>query len=321
MRKTELLDTEYNPIPEGCVAGFVTTPDAMDIRFANWKSLVYPVKGTVILLHGRAEFIEKMFETVTDLRKAGFDVLTFDWRGQGGSSRMLEDSRRGYVDNFDQYAIDLETIMEEVALPDCKAPFYIFAHSTGALVALHAAPQLVNRIRRMVLSAPFVGLKEKGLSHGALKAASGALCAVGLGEVYMGGSSRPNASKPFRTNLLTSDTKRYERFAKLVADHPGLSIGGPTAAWIFAACRAIEQVNDPDFHSQITTPILMISAGNDQVVSNRAIEDLGRRLRSGASMCIDGAKHEIMHERDVFREQLLAAFCSFVPGTELAPAG
>ncbi|MBL4890632.1 MAG: alpha/beta hydrolase [Rhizobiaceae bacterium] len=317
MREAKLLDTDYNPVPEGCKSGYVTTPDGMDIRYANWKSLSYPVKGTVLLLHGRAEFIEKMFETVTDLRQNGFDVLTFDWRGQGGSSRLLEDSRRGYIDNFDQYALDLESIMDDVALPDCKAPFYVLAHSSGALVALNSAPQFANRIRRMVLASPFVGLAESKISPGAMKAIAGTFCAIGLGEMYMAGRGTANASRPFSANILTSSTARYERNAKLVADRKSLSIGGPTASWLFAASRAIDQVNDPDFHSQISTPILMISAGNDQVVSNRAIEDLGRRLRSGSATCINGAKHEILQERDVFREQLLAAFYSFVPGSEL----
>ena len=43
---------------------------------------------------------------------------------------------------------------------------------------------------------------------------------------------------------------------------------------------------------------------------------LVRRLRSGSCLIIPGAKHEMLQERDKIREQLLAAFYAFVPGSE-----
>lgn len=312
----KLTNFKFNPLPKGAVSGFVKTSDGQDIRYARWKASSLPAKGTVLLLHGRAEYIEKLYETVGDLRVKGFEVLTFDWRGQGGSSRLLENERPGYVDDFDQYVLDLEAVMDDVALPDCKAPFYILAHSTGSLIALLAAPAFSNRIRRMVLSAPLLGFGKTTLSHKALKFLSGFLCAIGLGEIYMAGGATPDENRPFSGNRLTSDTKRFERNLRLVEEHRELSIGGPTAAWVFAASRAMDRVHDPDFHNQITIPTLLVAAGNDEVVSSGAIEDLGRRLRSGSALTIPGARHEMLQERDVFREQLLAAFFSFVPGTE-----
>ena len=50
---------------------------------------------------------------------------------------------------------DLDQFFEEIVLPDCRGPYYILAHSTGSLIALLAAPSMVNRVRRMVLVAPF----------------------------------------------------------------------------------------------------------------------------------------------------------------------
>ena len=64
-------------------------------------------------------------------------------------------------------------------------------------------------------------------------------------------------------------------------------------------------------------PTLMISAGNDPIVSPMAVELFGRQMRSGAFLTISGSKHEILHERDIYREQVLAAFDAFVPGTEV----
>ena len=311
-----LANPKYNPMPSNGYTGETKTPDGIKLRYARWRTTNPPCKGTVILLHGRAEYIEKLYETVTDLREQGFDVLTFDWRGQGGSQRMLEDARKGFVEHFDQYVSDLDTIISEIALPDCRAPFYILAHSTGSLVALLAAPLFANRIRRMVLASPLLKLGAIPVAQNILKWITGAMHVLGLGDSYMSGGATPDENRPFAGNKLTSDFDRFQRNASFAGDFREITIGGPTASWLFAAARAMETVNDPDFHAQITIPTLIVCAGNDEVVDNEAAEHLGRRLRSGSCLIIPGSRHEILQERDRYREQLLAAFHAFVPGSQ-----
>ena len=77
---------------------------------------------------------------------------------------------------------------------------------------------------------------------------------------------------------------------------------------------AAEQVREPEFMARIGVPILVVAAGADEVVSTSAVEDYARRLRSGSLVTIDGARHEILQEADIYREQFLAAFDAFVPG-------
>ncbi len=314
---TILARTPNDMMPDNPIAGFIKTSDGANIRYARWQAVLRPCKGTVLLLHGRAENIEKMFETVADLQNKGFDVLTFDWRGQGGSSRMLRDKRRGFIDSFDQYIDDLDSIMDKVALPDCPGPYYILAHSTGALTALLAAPGFGNRIRRMVLCAPLLQLGDYGFSQTTLKYYTGLLSTIGLGSTYIAGGPYPQESRPFLGNKLTTDPDRFNQSREFAKAHPELTIGGPTASWLYAAIKAMERLQDPEYYGRITIPTLLIIAGADQVVHPKAIEQLGLRLRSGSALTIDGARHEMLHERDNYREQVLAAFATFVPGTEI----
>ena len=111
----KLANQKYNPTPANPVVGEAKTRDGITLRYAHWRTTNPPTKGTVILLHGRAEYIEKLFETVGDLREQGFDVLTFDWRGQGGSQRLLDDRRRGFVEQFDQYIQSQQNIIDTSA--------------------------------------------------------------------------------------------------------------------------------------------------------------------------------------------------------------
>src|SRR5882762_7937317 len=105
-----LISIPANPVPEDAVSGMLKTRDGVAIRFARWAPPPGR-KGTVCLFPGRAEFIEKYFETVRDLRSRGFAVAMIDWRGQGMSERALSDRHKGYVRNFSEYATDLEAIM------------------------------------------------------------------------------------------------------------------------------------------------------------------------------------------------------------------
>ncbi|MEP4107279.1 MAG: alpha/beta hydrolase, partial [Nitratireductor sp.] len=67
-------------------------------------------------------------------------------------------------------------------------------------------------------------------------------------------------------------------------------------------------------------PTLFVAAGADMVVSTRAIERYATGLRAASLLTIDGARHELLQEADIYREQLLAAFAAFVPGTDTAIA-
>ena len=124
--------TPGNPPPQNVAGGFFTTRDGKKIRYGLFAAVTRPLKGTVVLLPGRNECIEKYFETIRNLTDRGLGVATLDWRGQGGSDRLLRDPQRGYVRSFYDYTGDLEQFFEEIVLPDCRGPYYILAHSAGA---------------------------------------------------------------------------------------------------------------------------------------------------------------------------------------------
>ncbi|WP_192252364.1 alpha/beta fold hydrolase [Mesorhizobium silamurunense] len=311
--------TEGNPPPEHAAGGFFPTRDGRKIRYGVFAAVARPLQGTVVVLTGRNECIEKYFETIRDLAGRGFGVAILDWRGQGDSSRLLRDRQRGYVRSFCDYTGDLEQFFEEIVLPDCRGPYYILAHSTGAVIALLASPSMVNRVRRMVLIAPFLAVPDLQVSITTIRRVCAVFCALGLGRLYAALGPRPKLPTPFEINKVTSDPERYRRNTDIYRAWPQLGLGGPTIRWLKAAAEAAEAVSDPDFMARIRVPMLIVAAGADQVVSTKAVEAYARRLRVGSLLMIDGAHHEILQEKDLFREQLLAAFDAFIPGTGDVP--
>jgi lysophospholipase len=308
-----LFETPDNPLPPCGDAGYFGAEDRALIRYARFRPAhAVPHKGTVVVLSGRNECIEKYFETIGDLTRRGFTVAMADWRGQGGSQRLLRNPERGFVRSFRHYVADFEKFFEQHVRPDCPGPYYILGHSTGGLIALMAAPALTDRIRRMVLSAPLLALHGFPISMRAMRRITGLFRLAGLGWLYAAGG--PRRPIPFAGNVLTSDARRYERNVRLIDANPSLGLGGPTATWINRVCEAADIVLDPDFMARIRIPILFVAAGADSVVSTPLIEKYARGLRSGAVVTIDGARHELLQERDLYREQFFAAFDAFIPG-------
>lgn len=311
--ETVLHDLPGNPLPENHISGYFESFDGLKLRYAIFKSDISPAKGTVVLVHGRTECIEKYFETVHEFTKAGLWVATFDLRGQGRSDRVLKDRMRGHVRRFSDYERDLEMFLEKVVLPDARVPLYMLAHSTGGLIALSAAPRLSGRISRLVLSAPFVGLHGEALSAKKIFALARFLSMIGLGN-----RPTPSSGKPpnFATNVLTSDKTRFERNISLSESVPELALGAPTARWLHECGKAIQRVNDPAHLTQITIPTLLLAPVLDGVVPFQAQEHLARHFRAGQLVPIAGARHEVLQEADRYRQQALAAIHAFIPGSD-----
>lgn len=302
-----------NPVPEGVRLGFVTTPDRVKLRYAIWPKSAGPHRGTVCLVQGRTEYIEKYFETVADFRARGFAVATFDWRGQGGSDRLIGTRAVGYVDRFEDYWTDLRTFHAQILLPDCPPPFYLVGHSMGGLVALEAATRDRMLFDRMFLAAPMVSLHGMEDSLAQYGAFTEVMSFIGLGRVPFRrrGDRRPSEAG-FLSNPLTSDMLRYMRMVDTIRADDRLYLGSPSFRWLAAALRAMQAAGREDFAARLQIPLLVLAAARDTIVSTPAIEQLGLRLRNGRHVVIAGAKHEMFMETDPVRGQVLAAFDAFI---------
>ncbi|MBN9672404.1 alpha/beta fold hydrolase [Roseibium aggregatum] len=339
-----------NPIPAGAHCDFVETPDRVRIRYAHWPAAGKRRLGTVTLLQGRAEFIERYFEVIEDLRARGFAVVAFDWRGQGGSQRVTRNPNRGHISNFKKFRLDLRTVLKKVSLATYPGPHFALAHSTGALVLLSDSERLRTMLDRAVLVAPLLGyapgsrgpepaevgrkllnlislglLGKPGLKTTAPKTSAfveklgypvaRVLSAIGFGRLYTpGGGKKPDWT--FENNGLTSDRTRFERSAEVQEAAPELAIRGVTFGWLSAATRTMKSFRRRDAGPNMKLPCLVFAAGNDQIVSTPMIEDFVARTKAAAYVEIPGAGHEIMMERDIYREQFWAAFDAFIPGLE-----
>jgi lysophospholipase len=318
----DLIATPKNPVPLGASVGYLKGKRGARLRFARWPSSLKQRHGTVCVFPGRTEFIEKYFEVVGELRRRGFAVAVLDWRGQGGSSRLLKNSLKGHVRDFTDYEDDVTRFMNEVALPDCPPPYYALAHSMGGTVLLKAATQRGVWFSRMVITAPMLKILHLPMSAATVASLTGLVTLCGFGRsIVPGGMKGYRACRVFADNPLTADRERFLRNLSVLDAAPQLAVGPPTIGWLHSALGAMAAVEGHKFPDRLRVPVLMLAAGDDHIVSSKATEEFAARLKVGTQILLRGARHEILQEKDLIREQFWAAFDAFVPGAVASKLG
>lgn len=308
----DLVAVPGNPVPPGATVARVTTADGVVLRAASWPREAGARRGTVLVLQGRAEFIEKYFEVVGELRGRGFDVVAFDWRGQGGSERVLPDRYKGHVHRFADFRADYEAIAARFLGPDLERPLYVMAHSMGGCIALTGAHEGWLGADRLIVSSPMVGLSLVRRPRLARLVAQ-LLARLGLASrLVPGGYARSISTLPFEGNRLCTDRGRYERNAAVARALDWGAIGSPTIGWLRAAYEAMERLADATVPGAIAVPTMVVASDTDPICSSPAIELFARGLKTGTLVSVPGARHEVLMESDEMRAVFWTAFDAFV---------
>lgn len=289
--------------------GFVQGAGAR-LRYACWNASG-TARGSVVMLQGRAEFIEKYAtEVVGELVRRGLSVFAVDLRGQGLSDRPLADHNKGHVDDFETYVADLDRFLTEIVVPAAPRPILALSHSTsGNVLFRYLTERGAGPFAGSLFVSPMTGL------HRAVPIAvlTQVLSPFGLrDEEYMAwtGPYDP-AHRKFSGNDVTNDERRYRFTDKWFAADPRLTLGGPTIGWLKQAQRSIDRLFSPGMLERLALPVTIVSASDDAVVDKASHAAAVARIRGAKLVTIEGAKHEILMETDPRLAQCLAAFDAF----------
>ena len=286
--------------------------DGMRVRFGHVPPPAGSTHGTIVVLPGRAEFIEKYGETLSALGDWGFAAAILDWRGQGGSERFLAHRHRCHVVQVEDYLADLDAVMARVEQLRLPGPFVMLSHSMGGHIGLRYLHDHPNRFAGSAMSAPMFGIRLTPTPEPLARA----LCAA---AIHLGGSTRFAPGQRdfalqryvFARNRLTSSPERYAELRRRVAATPELALGGVTYGWLAAALRSIVLTRRPGYLEAIATPTLVCQAGAELIVSNGAQEEAVLRLPNARLLRFSGARHELLLECDEIRDHVLAAIRAF----------
>lgn len=317
---SDLVAAPGNPAPPGAVVEWLTAGDGVRLRTVRWIKPAHETHGTVLLVQGRSEFVEKYFEVVGELLARGFSVVTFDWRGQGLSSRQLPERTKGHVRDFSEFDSDLHLVMDRIVHEHGTKPYVALAHSMGGNILLRYLHDFPHEFERAVLTAPMLAIKSPNFPVWVAKGAAALWTAAGAhGAFVFGGAKQDPLAEVFEGNTVTSDKGRFERAMACLKAEPKLAVGQPTFGWVEAAFRSMTLVASEEFAQAIETPVLLIGAAHDKLVHPGCDLVLITRIKRGMYVLLK-CEHEIMMERDDIRRGFWACFDPFVaPATDRPP--
>lgn len=297
-----------NEPPDGAEEHWLEGRGGVKVRVLTAPSARGDPRGTVIIAPGRTEFIEKYFEVIRELQARGFAVFCIDWRGQGLSGREVENSLKGHFVSFDDPVNDLSTALK-LLTDRLPRPYIGLAHSMGGAILLRALMTRRIELDAAAFSAPMFGIQ--GLSDFAKKYVR-FMVSLGAGGTFAPGVEKKWKRENFKKNPVTHDKARHDRCQGLIAEEPRLALAGPTVGWVSAASDATEAFRTQGALAHVRIPVLIATAGEEQLVDNASHEIVVHELPDVRHVTIEGAKHEILMETDAIRQQFWDAFDQLV---------
>jgi lysophospholipase len=288
--------------PADAVAFWLTAADGVRIRVALWNRT--GAKGTVLLLPGRTEYVEKYGRTAGDLAAAGFATLSVDWRGQGLSDRALGDRMVGHVGDFAEFQADFNAMLVFARIQNLPQPFFLMTHSMGGCIGLRCLVRGAP-VQAAAFSAPMLGILMADWMRPAANILSSASRWFGFHHHYAPGTNARTyvVEAPFQGNTLTTDPEMWDYMRRQCLTHPDLALGGPSYGWLKAAldeCADLAALPSPAY------PMLCALGTNERIVDTRPIHDRMARWPGGQLQMVDGAEHEVLMEKPAIRATFIA---------------
>lgn len=294
--------------PDAGAAFFVKAADGVQLRLGLWTHAA--ASGTVLLVPGRTEYVEKYGRAARDLRARGFATLVIDLRGQGLADRPLQDRLTGHVGDFAEYQLDIDAMLEFAVARGLPQPYYLMSHSMGGCIALRATLRGLA-IKAAAFSAPMWGISIAAWLRPAALALSTAARWFGIDGKYAPGTGPKTyvVAQDFAGNTLTSDREMWDYMRTQALAQPDLTLGGPSLGWLNAAlaeCGALARLPAPDL------PCFTALGTAEKIVDVAPVHLRMATWPKGRLELFAAAEHEVMMEtpatRKAFFDQAAALF-------------
>lgn len=292
--------------PAGGQAAWLAASDGVRIRVGWWP--LAGARGTVILLPGRTEYIEKYGRAARDLAARGYATLTIDWRGQGLAARALPDRLVGHVHGFDEYQRDMDAVLAHARAVGLPEPYYMIAHSMGGCIGLRSLLRGLP-FRAAAFSAPMWGILMAAWMRPVALTVSTLSRLVGAGGRYAPGTGEASyvLAAPFLANTLTTDQAMWDYMVTQGRTHPDLTLGGPSLGWLRAAlveCLALARQPSP------AVPAICALGMQEKIVDGGPIHARMAAWPQGELHLYPACEHEVMMETPAIRARFFDEACA-----------
>jgi alpha-beta hydrolase superfamily lysophospholipase len=255
--------------------------DGMPLHLRCWRGAERdPSRAVLCFVHGFADHGGRYRLPAEHFAALGHVCYAVDYRGHGKAG-----GRRGHVDSFRRYLDDVEAFLTEVRSREgaSAAPLVVVAHSQGALILCHYLAEAGRPApSAAILTSPAIGVAMKVPAWKALPARL-------LSDL------RPTVAFP--TEIDVADLTHDDVVVCETRQDP-LYGRSATARWFTEFLAA--QDRSFTIAAHIRTPVLVVQAGDDRIVSAAQTRRLVARMPADCVTYreMPGMYHEVLNETD-----------------------
>ncbi len=263
-----------------------TAPDGTRLSLRRAPAAGTP-RASLVLVHGWGDHLGRFADVADWIAGRGISVFAVDQRGHGHSP-----GPRGHVERFAQYLADLAAL-RKLAAAEAPGPQFLLGHSFGAFIVLRYLETAPAGLAGAVAVAPFVDFFRKPPKW---KVALARMLADILPAV------------PIPTGLdydsLVHDRAQVQAFRDDPLAHERMTPRAYREA--IAALVALWAEKD-----RIATPLLMLLAGDDRIVSTPSADAFAQALAADVTVeRYPGMYHNVFQEPD--RDRLYADLAAWL---------
>ena len=296
-----MFDNDILPLFNSADTGYFT--GKKDVSLSYSKFMNENAKGNVVIIHGFGENKIKYREVIYLFYQNGYNVFFYDQRGFGISDRLAEQPDVIHVDNFQYYADDLKTFMDEI-VGDNGLPNFVFSHSMGGAVTTLFNQQNPEYFNASVLSGPMMDFDTSPYPKWLARALGLGAKLIGKGDEYAPGEG-PTIPEEWIHNDSsgTSSAIRFNRYRNDLLDvyTDYVLMGGASWGWVEQAIKHTNKIVSKKFMKKYTTPTLLFQMENDTWVLPEGQDKFCDFVASCTKQFVAGARHEAWMEKDEFR--------------------
>jgi lysophospholipase len=264
-----------------------------------------PNHGTVLVLVGWGEWIEKYADVIRQWNERGYDVVIAEWRGQGLSTRFLIDRNKTWLPSFDLLVDDLERLFRE-ELNSAKK-IVLCCHSMGSHIGLRwylERGRKYSTIKGLILisqlhkfnTAPIPPITAQIIIHAATW--------LGFDQAYaIGQKDFDQTAGRFETNPLTTDETTYQSVINQLNAKPELKVGGITYGWLYALVQSTKRLEQDLARGAPRIAYMVMGPQQDMLVDAKCFGLIASMLPNCTAHYLAGAKHELLQEAPALRSQ------------------
>lgn len=268
------------------------------------------VDQAIIVVSGRAEYIEKYIELAQDLQRNGLALCLYDHCGQGGSGRLLAAANKGHIDQFQTYVDDLNQIITWLRMHHRINTCHLLSHSMGGTVSVLQSASRSETVGKVILGSPMLAINSGfKLPAALLRLVVAAAVKFGAGARSIYRSGMIEAEHRFADNIWTSDRNRFEFNEELSASLEHAVLKEPTFRWVDEAYRAADQARKQA--ARISSPVMLLAASADRIVGLQEMKDFAQTCPGCTYREYADARHELYMERNQIREQVISEITTF----------